>query len=113
MEGEFEFLLGAPRERAKHFRLGAGESVFIPRKVAHAWACVNGSLGKIVDVYQPAGKMEKFFRELGRPFKDLPTAEQMLNKTYTEQQVKSLHQFFDAYGMDLLGPPLGHELSES
>jgi len=112
IEGEFEFLVGTPRERAKRFRVGPGESVFIPRKVAHVWGCVNGGPGKIINVYQPAGKMEEFFRQVSRPFKDLPTADQMANKTYTEEQIESLHKFFDAYGMDLLGPPLGHELPE-
>ena len=108
--GEFEFLVGTPSESAKRFRLGPGESIFIPRKVAHVWGCVKGSPGKIINVYQPAGKMEEFFRELSRPFKDLPTVEQMANKTYTEEQIKSMHVFFDTYGMDLMGPPLGHEL---
>ncbi len=106
IEGEFEFQLGKSNKR---FRLGAGESVFLPRKVAHVWGCVNGKPGKIINVYQPAGKMEEFFRELGKPPKDLITAEQLVKKTYTEEQVKSLHRFFDAHGMDLLGPPLGFE----
>ena len=106
VEGEFDFVVGD-----KKMRLIAGESIFIPRKTAHLWACVSGKPGKIIDVYQPAGKMEAFFRELGRlsstpsPDNFLPTAEQMINKTYTEKQVKSLHRFFEAHGMDLLPPP--------
>jgi hypothetical protein len=40
------------------------------------WDCVSGQPGKIINVYQPAGKMEEFFRELGKPPKDLITAEQ-------------------------------------
>jgi len=86
-----------------------GESVFMPRKVVHRWGCLSGKPGKIINVYQPAGKMEEFFREIGKPFKDLITLEQLVNKTYTKEQVKSLHQLFDAHGMDLLGPPLGME----
>jgi DNA-binding transcriptional MerR regulator len=111
MDGEFDFGVGQ-----KRFRMGAGESVFIPRKVAHVWGCVNGKPGKIINVYQPAGKMEEFFREIGKlsssaPSRDnfLPTLEQMVKKSYTEEQVKKLHEFFDAHGMDLLGPPLGFE----
>lgn len=107
MEGEFEFLVGD-----KRLRLGAGESVFIPRKVAHVWGGVKGAPGRIINVYQPAGKMEEFFRTVSA-FKDLPTAEQMANKSYTVEQVESMHGFFDAYGMDLLGPPLGHSLPEA
>ena len=60
------------------------------------------------DLYQPAGKMEEFFRELGKPPKDLITAEQMVEKTYTEEQVKSLRRLFETHGMDLLPPP-GYE----
>ena len=103
VEGEFEFHVGN-----KRFHLSAGESVFMPRKVAHMWGCVSGKRGKIINVYQPAGKMEEFFRELGKPPKDLITAEQMVEKTYTEEQVKSLCRLFEVHGMDLLPPP-GHE----
>lgn len=98
--GEFEFHVGDQR-----FHLSAGESVFMPRQVAHRWGCVSGQPGKIINVYQPAGKMEEFFRELGKPPKDLITAEQMIEKTYTEDQVKSLCRLFEAHGMDLLPPP--------
>jgi DNA-binding transcriptional MerR regulator/quercetin dioxygenase-like cupin family protein len=103
VEGEFEFHVGN-----KRFHLSAGESVFMPRKVAHMWGCVSGKPGKIINVYQPAGKMEEFFRELGKPPMDLITAEQMVEKTYTEEQVKSLCRLFEAHGMDLLPPP-GYE----
>jgi DNA-binding transcriptional MerR regulator/quercetin dioxygenase-like cupin family protein len=103
VEGEFELHVGN-----KRFHLGAGESVFMPRKVAHMWGCVSGKPGKIINVYQPAGKMEEFFRELGKPPKDLITAEQMVEKTYTEEQVKSLCRLFEAHGMDVFPPP-GHE----
>jgi DNA-binding transcriptional MerR regulator len=106
VEGEFEFQVG---RSDKCFRLGAGESVFMPRKVAHMWGCVSGKPGKIINVYQPAGKMENFFRELGKPFKDLITAEQLVEKTYTEEQVKSLQRLFEAHGMELLGSPPGFE----
>ena len=101
IEGQFQFEVGDRR-----FRLGAGGSAFIPRKVAHVWAWVSGKPGKIINVYQPAGTMEEFFREVGKPFKDLPTREQVVNKTCTAEQTKSLHRLFRAHGMDLLGPPL-------
>jgi DNA-binding transcriptional MerR regulator/quercetin dioxygenase-like cupin family protein len=105
VEGEFDFVVGK-----KRFRASAGESVFIPRKVSHAWGAASGQPGKVINSYQPAGKMEDFFRELGKSSEvgnyrpELPTREQMVNKTYTEEQVEWLRQFFDAHGMDLLGP---------
>jgi DNA-binding transcriptional MerR regulator len=104
IDGEFAFEVGD-----KQLRLGAGESIFLPRKIAHVWVSANEKPGKIINVYQPAGKMEDFFREITKPFKDLPTREQMVNKSYSEEQVKSLHRFFDDHGMDLLGPPLEFE----
>jgi DNA-binding transcriptional MerR regulator len=104
IDGEFDFLIGE-----KRFCAGSGESVFIPRKVAHSWVCANGKPGKVINVYQPAGRMEEFFRAIGDSFKDLITLEQLVNKTYTMEQVKALHQLLEAHGMDLLGPPLGFE----
>lgn len=92
IEGEVEIQLGEER-----FRLAAGESVFIPRKVAHVWACVSDKPGNIINVYQPAGKMEEFFREVGKF--DAPPIHEALG-------MDGLHQFFHAHGMDLLGPPL-------
>lgn len=103
VEGEFEFHVGN-----KRFHLSAGESVFMPRKVKHMWGCVSGKPGRIINVYQPAGRIEEFFRELGKPPRDLITAEQMVEKTYTEEQVKSLCRLFEAHGMDLFPPP-GYE----
>lgn len=48
LDGEIELVIGE-----KQLRLGAGESVFIPRKVPRVWGCVNGKPSKIIDVYQP------------------------------------------------------------
>ena len=100
VDGEFEFVVGA-----EQFRLGAGESVFLPREVAHVWGPVGGKPGKVINVYQPACKMEEFFREIGN-LKNLPTREDVLNETYTDEQVTALRRVFDAHGMDLLGPGL-------
>src|ERR1700686_962302 len=61
IDGEFDFEVGDER-----FRVGPGESVFLPRKVAHVWASTTGKPGKTINVYQPAGEMEEFFRELGK-----------------------------------------------
>ncbi len=93
IEGEFQFDVGD-----RQFRVRAGESVFIPRKVSHVWACANGKPGKIIDVYQPAGKMEEFFRELGK-YEGRPYVHEVLT-------IDEFRRLFHDHGMDLLGPPL-------
>jgi DNA-binding transcriptional MerR regulator/quercetin dioxygenase-like cupin family protein len=103
IDGEFKFEVGD-----KRFRVGAGESVFIPRKVPHVWTCVSGKparilgldchSGKIINVYQPAGKMEEFFRELGK-YNGKPYVHEALS-------IDELRRLFHVHGMDLLGPPL-------
>ena len=95
IEGEFEFEIGD-----KRFRVGSGESVFIPRKASHVWACVSGKPAKIINVYQPAGKMEEFFRELGKyNGKIKPYVHEALS-------IEEFRRLFHHHGMDLLGPPL-------
>jgi DNA-binding transcriptional MerR regulator len=100
VDGEWGFEVGK-----KRFCVGAGESVFIPRKAPHAWGPVGGGIGKVINVYQPAGNMEEFMRATAR-HKGLPTREQTINKEYTDAQVDGLHRLFAAHGIDLLGPPL-------
>jgi DNA-binding transcriptional MerR regulator/quercetin dioxygenase-like cupin family protein len=100
IDGEFDFEVGE-----KRFRLHGGESVFLPRKVAHVWACVSGKEGKIINVYQPAGQMEQFFREVPK-CKSLPSREDVVANSYTGEQIDAVHRLFDAHGMDVLGPPL-------
>jgi DNA-binding transcriptional MerR regulator len=93
IDGEMQFDVGDQR-----FRVGAGESVFLPRKVPHVWACVSGKPGKIINVYQPAGKMEEFFRELGR-YNGKPYVHEALS-------FDEFCRLFHDHGMDVLGPPL-------
>ena len=93
VQGEFKFEVGN-----KQFRAGAGESVFIPRKVAHAWACVGEKPGKIVNVYQPAGKMEAFFRQLGK-YNGKPYVHEALS-------MDEFRQLFRDHGMEVVGPPI-------
>ena len=93
IDGEFEFQVGD-----KRFRIGASESVFIPRKVPHVWTCVSRKPGKIINMYQPAGKMEEFFRELGK-YDGKPYVHEVLS-------IDDFRRLFHGHGMDLLGPPL-------
>jgi DNA-binding transcriptional MerR regulator len=95
VEGEVELEIGKNR-----FRLGARDSMFIPRNVEHTW---GGIPSKIINTYQPAGKIEEFFQALAK-FKDLPTPEQAIEKSYTAEQKDGLKRVFEAHGMSVTGP---------
>jgi DNA-binding transcriptional MerR regulator/quercetin dioxygenase-like cupin family protein len=99
LEGTCHFEIGTER-----FRLTAGESLFIPRKTGHVWGCELGTRCKIINVYQPAGTMEEFFRAVGNST-NLPTVEDVINDSYTEAQVQEVIGLFEAHGMCVLGPP--------
>ena len=101
VQGEWEFVVGTER-----FRAGPGESVFIPRKIPHAFGPVQDRFGKAINVFQPAGAMEDFFRLTGQ-CRDLPTREQALKGEFRPEQIEELHRLFDAHGMKLLPPPPG------
>src|SRR3954454_7054140 len=88
VDGEAELELGK-----KRIRLGARESMFIPRNVEHAWTAVSAT-AKILNAYQPAGRIEEFFRALAK-YKGLPTREQAINKNYTTEQIDGLRQLFE------------------
>jgi DNA-binding transcriptional MerR regulator len=95
IDGEFQFEVGDTRSR-----VGAGGSVFLPRRVPHGWFCASGQPGRIIDLFQPAGRMEEFFRELGRH--SGPRVHEALS-------IDQLRAVFREHGMDLLGPPLTGE----
>lgn len=101
IDGQLELMIDK-----KRIRLSTGASIFIPRKVAHGWTPAEGEPVRILNMYQPAGKTEEFFQELFRISKGIPRREQVINKTYTQQQIDELHQLFDAHGIDLLAPLL-------
>lgn len=101
VDGTVDLLVGDERLRA-----GAGKSVFIPRKVAHRWGPVDESC-KVINIFQPAGKIEEFLREVGH-LRDLPTRQDVVNKTVTDEQISSLRRLFGCYGMELLLPPGWH-----
>jgi len=99
VEGEVELEIGK-----KRFHLGARESMFIPRNVEHVWTAVSVP-AKILNTYQPAGKVEEFFQALAT-FEQLPTRDQAINKAYTDEQKNAMKRLFEAHGMVLTGPPL-------
>jgi quercetin dioxygenase-like cupin family protein len=61
LEGAFKFEVGLER-----FLLHPGDSLLAPRQVPHVWAFVGEARGRILIAFQPAGKMEAFFREVTR-----------------------------------------------
>ena len=106
IEGEVELEIGK-----KRFHLSAHESMFIPRNVEHVWTAVSAP-AQILNTYQPAGKIEEFFQAIAR-FKDLPTREQAIEKSYTAEQIDGLKRLFEAHGMIVTGPPLVIEQSQA
>lgn len=73
--------------------LGPGDSVFAPRKVAHVWACVSDTPGRIMALLQPAGTIEEFFRELPR----------YIARKASLQELAELNR---RHGMEVVGPRL-------
>src|SRR5258706_985569 len=71
VDGEVELEIGK-----KRFHLSPRESMFIPRNVEHSWGSASA---KILNTYQPAGKIEEFVQALAK-YKGLPTREQAIKK---------------------------------
>lgn len=55
IEGSYKFRVGGDTHD-----LGAGDSIFLPRLVPHAWTQISEK-GKMTVIVQPAGKLEEFF----------------------------------------------------
>ena len=91
VDGSFDFEVGD-----RKFRAGAGESVFLPRKVGHVWVSATDRPGRTIQVYQPAGHMEEFFRKIGA-FDDPPIHEALSFDEFC--------RLFQEHGLDLVGPP--------
>ena len=89
--GSFDFEVGDQK-----FRAGGGESVFLPRQVEHVWISATDPPGRTILVYQPAGRMEEFYREVGR-FDNPPIHEALSFNEFC--------QLFQEHGMELVGPP--------
>ena len=89
LKGEFLFKVGDETFTAK-----AGDTVFGPRKVPHAFAKVGKGEAKLLMFYQPAGKMEEMFKKISEgASKNIKTDEEK-------------EKFFHEYGLKLVGPPL-------
>lgn len=70
IQGTYRFKVGEER-----FTLGAGETIFLPRQVPHAWI-QDSTTGKMLVILQPAGKLEDFFVSMAGLDHE-PTAEEV------------------------------------
>jgi quercetin dioxygenase-like cupin family protein len=86
IEGEYYFQIGEDK-----FKMYGGETIFLPKKVPHAWTQVSEK-GKMNVTFQPAGKMEEFFVTVSN-----------LNH---EPTPKEMAQIFIDNEMEVVGPPL-------
>lgn len=86
VEGEYFFKVGDDK-----FHLAAGDSIFLPKKVPHAWTQISEK-GKMTVIFQPAGKMEDFFVTLAG--------------LDHEPKPEELVKLFADHEMQVAGPPL-------
>lgn len=89
LEGSYGFKVGDDR-----FRLTAGDSIFLPRKIPHAWTQISEK-GKMIVILQPAGKLEHFFVTMAT-----------LDHAPTPAEVAKI---FEANEMKVVGPALKME----
>ena len=89
LKGTFLFKVGEETFTAKE-----GDTVFGPRNVPHAFAKVGEGEAKLLMFFQPAGKMEKMFKDISEG----------ANKNITTDEGKN--KFFHQYGLKRVGPPL-------
>jgi hypothetical protein len=74
----------------------AGDSVFGPRQVPHAFAKMNDGNARILMAFHPAGKMEALFKAIS----------QGVFKNMTEEEKD---QYRQAHGFKMVGPALTYE----
>jgi quercetin dioxygenase-like cupin family protein len=86
IEGSYKFQVGNEK-----FDLTTGDSIFLPRKVAHAWTQVSEK-GKMLVTMQPAGKLENFFVTMAAL--DHQPSQQEIAKIFSDNE------------MQVVGPPL-------
>ncbi|MCE7064590.1 cupin domain-containing protein [Dyadobacter sp. CY326] len=89
LKGTFMIKVGEKTYEAK-----AGDSVFGPRMVPHSFSKVGEEEGKLLMIFQPAGKMEEFFTKIS----------QGIAKNMTEAEQDKLRE---EHGFKRVGPPLG------
>jgi len=77
------------------FTLRAGDSAFAPRTIPHAFAKTSEGEGQMLVLFQPAGMMEDFFKEMSK-----------LGTSIPKNQEQTLKELWKTHGMEIVGPPL-------
>lgn len=90
LAGEYVVEIGDRR-----FRLAAGESVLVPRRMPHAFVYDGSGPGRLLVGFTPAGRMEQFFRDLER------RGQYFGNGTPEDREMAR-----QKYGIVNVGPPL-------
>lgn len=90
LEGEFLVQIGEEK-----FRLKAGDCILGPRGVPHTLAKVSDGVGRLLNIYQPAGQMEAYFIASG--------------KRQTRATLEEAKKMFLDHGMEIVGPSLSIE----
>jgi len=90
LSGEFLIKVGDEQYTAK-----AGDSVFGPRGIPHTFAKVGEAEGRLLILYQPAGKMEAYFKAV---------SEGVLTKMTDEEK----NAYRKERGVEIVGPAIGH-----
>jgi mannose-6-phosphate isomerase-like protein (cupin superfamily) len=91
LEGEFLFKVGDETFTAKK-----GDSVFGPRMVPHTFAKTNDGEAKLLMLFQPAGKMEIYFKAVSGG----------ATKSMTDEE---RNEFKKQHGFETTGPALIYE----
>ncbi|MBL0098510.1 MAG: cupin domain-containing protein [Bacteroidetes bacterium] len=86
IEGEYLFQVGDEK-----FQMKAGDTVFLPRNVQHAFIQLTEK-GKMIVSYLPAGKMEAFFK--------------VTDQWATPQTMEEIAKVFADHDMKVVGAPL-------
>lgn len=90
IKGEFIVKVGD-----ETFNLKDGDSAFAPRKIPHAFAKISEGEAQMLVLFQPAGKMEDFFKQMSKLGTDIP-----------KSQEATLKKLWADHGMEIVGPPL-------
>ena len=90
IRGEFIVQVGED-----NFKLGPGDSAFAPRRIPHTFAKVSDGEAQVLVLFQPAGGMEDFFKQMSN-----------YGKNILENQEIVLKRLWEQHGMEVLGPPL-------